>query len=383
MIEPGRKLRVFLCHSWGDKTSVCKLYQRLKNDGFSPWLDEEDLIPGQDWQREISKEVGLCHVVIVCLSSVSINKEGFVQKEIRIALDAADQKPKGTIFIIPARLEECKVPDRLSQWHWVNLFEESGYGKLVHSLNTRSRELGITPISQAGPAIIPSPIAGTVKVNPQDGQKYVWIPPGTFQMGCFENDHEGFENEKPPHPITITKGFWLGQTPVTQAAYQRVMGNNPSHFHGEQLPIETVTWNQAKAFCEAVGGRLPTEAEWEYAARAGTTGARYGQLEGIAWYRENSGGKTQEVGQKQPNGWNLYDMMGNVWEWVGDWYDEKPYAESPSVDPSGPASGKYRVLRGGSFNDVSRTLRSSVRVRIKPDDWSYILGFRCVREVFP
>src|SRR5437899_167917 len=137
------------------------------------------------------------------------------------------------------------------------------------------------------------------------------------------------------------------------------MGNNPSHFHGEQLPVETVTWNQAKRYCEAVGGRLPTEAEWEYAARAGNEASRYGNLNEIAWYDNNSDHKTHDVGQKQANRWGLYDMLGNVWEWVGDWYDEKYYAKSPSVDPTGPTSGKYRVVRGGSWDYVSRVLRSS------------------------
>ena len=141
--QPDQRLRVFLCHSSGDKVPVRKLYKRLKNDGFAPWLDEEDLIPGQNWRQEIPKAVSMCHVVLVCLSLTSVNKEGFVQKEIKIALDVADEKPEGTIFIIPARLDESLVPDRLSHCHWVNLFEESGYPKLVHALNTRSKELGI------------------------------------------------------------------------------------------------------------------------------------------------------------------------------------------------------------------------------------------------
>jgi formylglycine-generating enzyme required for sulfatase activity len=224
---------------------------------------------------------------------------------------------------------------------------------------------------------------GTIKVDPNDGQKYVWIPPGTFKMGCSAGDNECASNEKPAHSVTITKGFWLGQTPVTQAAYQRVIGNNPSRFSGEQLPVETVTWTQARAYCEAMGGRLSTEAEWEYAVRAGSDAPRYGDLDAIAWYEGNSEGKTHEVGLKQANRWGLHDMLGNVWEWVEDWYDEKYYEKSPSTDPSGPALRKFRVVRGGSWSDESRDLRSSYRGRVEPVSRIVVIGFRCAREVFP
>jgi formylglycine-generating enzyme required for sulfatase activity len=144
-----------------------------------------------------------------------------------------------------------------------------------------------------------------------------------------------------------------------------------------------VTWNQAKAYCEAVGGRLPTEAEWEYAARAGNDASRYGNLNAIAWYNGNSKGKTHEVGLKQANKWKLYDMLGNVWEWVEDWYDGKYYEKSPSSDPTGPSSGQYRMVRGGSWVVVPRDLRSSFRDRYEPDGRIGIIGFRCAREVLP
>jgi formylglycine-generating enzyme required for sulfatase activity len=202
-------------------------------------------------------------------------------------------------------------------------------------------------------------------------------------MGCSAGDNECASNEKPAHSVTITKGFWLGQTPVTQAAYQRVIGNNPSRFRGEQLPVESVTWTQAKAYCEAVGGRLPTEAEWEYAARAGSDASCYGEPDVIAWHHENSEDKPHEVGLKQPNPWGLHDMLGNVWEWVEDWYDEKYYEMSPSTDPTGLASGQSRVVRGGSWVVGSRFLRSSLRNRIRPDNRGDCIGFRCAREVFP
>lgn len=149
------QLKVFLCHASSDKTRVQEIYLRLINDGIDAWLDKEKLIPGQNWQIEIPKAVRNSDVVIVFLSSQSVNKEGFVQKEIKIALDTADEKPEGTIFIIPARLEECEVPERISQFHWVDLFSENGYKLLFTSLQLRANALGINfePInsSQATP----------------------------------------------------------------------------------------------------------------------------------------------------------------------------------------------------------------------------------------
>ena len=139
----SKKLSIFLCHSSSDKSQVRELYKRLKSEKFDPWLDEEKLLPGQDWQYEIPKAVRNADVVVVCLSRNSINKEGFVQKEIRIALDAADEKPEGKIFIIPLKLEECEVPERVSKWQWVNYFEKNGYKRLLSALQVRVQENNI------------------------------------------------------------------------------------------------------------------------------------------------------------------------------------------------------------------------------------------------
>lgn len=226
-----------------------------------------------------------------------------------------------------------------------------------------------------------APVPGKTKVNPKDGLPYVWIPAGTFQMGCSPGDSECASDEKPAHTVTITNGFWMGQAEVTQAAYQRVIGTNPSYFHGDRLPVETVTWDQANAYCTAVGMRLPTEAEWEYAARAGSTSARYGELDAIAWYDANSAWKTHEVGQRQPNAWKLYDMLGNVWEWTGDWYDKDYHRRSESRDPAGPSGGVLRTLRGGSSYAVPRLVRASYRSRFAPGYRNIDLGFRCAGQV--
>jgi serine/threonine protein kinase/formylglycine-generating enzyme required for sulfatase activity len=219
---------------------------------------------------------------------------------------------------------------------------------------------------------------GTKKENPKDELTYLWIPPGTFMMGCSPSDGECYDVEKPAHQVTLTKGFWLGQTEVTQAAYQRVTGQNPSSWRGPALPVESITWNEADGYCRAIGGRLPTEAEWEYAARAGSTAGRYGNFDGVAWYNGNSPNGTHKVAQKQANGWGLYDMLGNVWEWTADWYAD--YLPNAAVDPTGPASGQFRTERGGSWNGNPGLVRVSARFRFALGVTGAGIGVRCVGE---
>jgi formylglycine-generating enzyme required for sulfatase activity len=216
---------------------------------------------------------------------------------------------------------------------------------------------------------------GRTRVNPRDGLTYIWIHPGTFRMGCSPDDSECSDDEKPAHPVTITKGFWIGQTPVTQAAYAKVVGSNPSTYHGGQLPVEEVTWDDAKAYCDRVQMRLPTEAEWEYAARGGTAGARYGPTDRIAWYNENAQSMTHEVAQKQPNAYGVYDMLGNVREWVADWYG--PYDAARAVDPKGPSTGQYRAAHGGAWYDSAEIARVSSRSTNGGGCGPACHGFRC------
>ena len=159
-----------------------------------------------------------------------------------------------------------------------------------------------------------------------DGMEFVWVPPGEFRMGSTSSEADA--NEQPVTQVRISRGFWLGKYEVTQEEWQAVMGSNPSRFAGcGNCPVERVSWDDAQQFIQGLNARegpavyrLPTEAEWEYAARAGTTGDRYGNLDAIAWYGQNSGGRTHPVGGKPPNAWGLHDMLGSVWEWVHDWY---------------------------------------------------------------
>jgi len=233
--------------------------------------------------------------------------------------------------------------------------------------------------------VVPAPLTDAkpinLKTNSKDDLKYVWIAPGKFVMGCSGDYPDCPGDAKPAHEVTITKGFWLGQTEVTQAAYEKVIGKNPSFFRGRSLPVESTTWQDTQNYCTSAGGRLPTEAEWEYAARAGTTEPRYGDLNKIAWYRGNSALKTHEVGTLQPNPWGLYDMLGNVWEWTADRYDGDYYKSSPGINPLGPLSGNLpRVLRGGSWDNEVAYFGPSYRSKGGPAYRDGVFGFRCVLE---
>ena len=229
-----------------------------------------------------------------------------------------------------------------------------------------------------------------------DGMEFVWLPAGEFQMGS--TGMYAYEDEQPLTRVRISRGYWLGKYEVTQAEWEAVMGSNPSKFDecGPNCPVEQVSWEDVQEFIRelnaAVGEeryRLPTEAEWEYAARAGTSEDThsgnltdlYGRdpvLEGIAWYRRNSGGRTQPVGRKAPNPWGLYDMLGNVQEWVQDWYGD--HLQGGTVtDPRGPESGSVRMLRGGSWHFHSKCCRVSHRYIGPSGTRSGDLGFRLLR----
>jgi len=219
----------------------------------------------------------------------------------------------------------------------------------------------------------------------------IWVKPGTFAMGSQPNE-AGDKAETPLTRVTLTHGFWLGRTEVTQAQYQAVTGTNPSHFtaDGSGAPVERVSWIEAMTYCdkltkrEQVAGRLPenyvytlpTEAQWEYACRAGTSDQYAGDPEKMSWYDLNSAGTTHPVAQRQPNNWGLYDMAGNVLEWCADWYGD--YPGGAVTDPTGPREGFFRMARGGSWRSKMEIGRSAARSGASPARQDYTLGFRIV-----
>ena len=259
----------------------------------------------------------------------------------------------------------------------------------------------LAPLPPAA-VLVREPGKDELRPNRTDRQEYVWIPAGTFSMGCVPSDKRCHPEEQPRHAVTITKGFWLGRTEVEINAYQRYVELDPKNrkmpagplwdkkWNRTNHPITGVSWNNAKSYCEWAGGRLPTEAEWEYAARAGSSDEIYPLND------ENSRDKANFAGTKKndrfeatapvrsfdANQFGLFDMAGNVWEWTQDWFDPNYFKESPAKDPLGPASGKEHTVRGGSHNsDPREHLRISYRQGISNS--SNTVGFRCALEDTP
>jgi formylglycine-generating enzyme required for sulfatase activity len=261
------------------------------------------------------------------------------------------------------------------------------------------------PIEPLVPPRVPDPRPREVRTNERDGLNYVWIPPGSFKMGCVDNDAACLPNERPLHVAEIGEGFWIGRTEVIVAAYKRfaaatgrmlppepgyrgrgaAVPNFNRDWSLDDHPIVNVNWNEAAAYCRWAGGRLPSEAEWEYAARGGEAGrvfhsgarvtpddANFASGSGDPWQH------TAPAGSFTPNGFGLFDMAGNVYEWVNDWFHPGYYGSSPPRNPAGPETGELKILRGGSWSNAAENLRLSVRYPVSPRTRNHYIGFRCV-----
>ncbi len=391
-------MRVFLCHASDDKPLVRKLAQSLRNDGLDPWLDEERLLPGQEWDFEITAAVRASDAIVVALSNTSVGKVGYVQKELRRVLDLAEYQPEGRIFVIPVRLEPCAVPSRLSQWQYANLFEEGGYRQLLASLRSLS-------LQEAPSPIVHQIDAGTIRPTPPDNHKQgmratilalaliligiavyyrnrtqspsstpplnaapsgmVPVPGGRFLMG-----RTGVEDASPAHEVTVAP-FFLDRLPITATQFNAGLN--------KQTPATKVTWHEAYAYCSTQGKRLPTEVEWEFAAR-GTDGRLYPWGEQFVQAAVNS--LESRKGQPEPVGFrplnrspfDVVDLVGNVWQWCDD--DYQPY---PGGAVNFPIPAGAKVIRGGSYQADFRHVTAITRNLEAPDKRSAAIGFRCAK----
>lgn len=443
--QPG-PLRVFLCHASDDKPAVRTLYAKLRDAGVQPWLDEEDLLPGQKWKVEIPKAIRASDVILVCLSQRSVKKDGYIKREIEFALDIADKLPEDAIFIIPLRLEECDFPDRVGDWHGVDLYAPRGYERLLRALQVRATEVGAELNAQIERADEPSrrspPREGSATSTdpllielPKLGFRLelVRVPAGEFLMGSDKaKDKAAWDDEVPQHWVYLDE-YLIGKYPVTVAQFaafvkatgykttaekegsawnrvdkewkeikganwQRPRGPKSDVSQKQDHPVTCVSWDDAVAFCtwlsEASGRdvRLPSEAQWEKAAR-GSADDRlwpWGDEPPTARHCNfaMNVGDTTPVGAYSPLGDSPYgcaDMAGNVWEWCADWYDGEEYARRAGKEvrnPAGPSQGDRRVLRGGAFNCNADLVRCAVRGWLNPDGRRYDdLGYRvCARS---
>lgn len=412
----NRPLKVFLCHASQDKPAVRTLYLFLRQHGIDAWLDEAKIKPGQAWRVEIPKAIRESDAIVVCLSTGSITKEGYVQKEIRDALDVADEKPEGTVFIIPARLDECTVPERLRGWQWVDLFREWGHDWLLQGLELRAAQSNIRishqplpeePVPLPREVLKPGSPAPSVSLPPatRSIERPVWgriefvkIPAGPFIMGSKLANEYADEHETPRHTVDIPYDYWIGRFPITNEQFAEYI--EATHYPFKWIdgwkkllnhPVVNIAWEAIPPYLKwlnAIFGkelpqgltfRLPTEAEWEKAAR-GTDGREWPWGNEFDKNKCNSeeGGKkaTTPVGLYSPAGDSPYgcaDMVGNVWEWTQSLFKGYPYdAQDGREDLKAAGS---RVLRGGSFVYVRRFARCACRrdfpINLLLIDWGF------------
>ncbi|MFM6730972.1 MAG: SUMF1/EgtB/PvdO family nonheme iron enzyme [Microcystis panniformis] len=440
------EIQIFLAHASEDKPAVLALHERLKQAGYKPWLDKKDLIPGQIWRDEIPKAIKASQIFLACLSAKSANKQGYIQRELRIALNTLGEMPSGTIFFIPMRLEECEIPDlqnaevglKLRDIHRLDYWKEDGFEQLERAI---THQFNPEPEEPKQPVIVTPPLSvfnfeivrvnakgELIKKESKQSQYFsedlgngitlemVAIPGGTFLMGTEDEEierlvkkfgWEGFRWERPQHRVTVSS-FYMGRYPITQAQWKAIaatakididLETNPSHFKGDELPVETVNGYQATEFCKRLSRetkreyRLPSEAEWEYACRAGTTTPFYfgetitGELANYnagSTYAEEAKGEyrqqTTPVGQFPPNAFGLYDMHGNVSEWCADtWhynYDGAPTDGSAWIENG---NDNLSSPRGGSWYDDPYYCRSAYCLNYLRRDFGYYhVGFRVV-----
>lgn len=368
---------------------------------------EGQIAPGDDFQAIIEREVARRDVMLVVIGprwlSLLQTRERMGPDYVVIEITTALTQGKRVIPVVVggARLPaEAQLPNelrRLSRLQAVYLRSERFRTDCRSFVDKIARLPSAVPAASA-----PAPIQRQVEVpewaveaGDDGGGRWATfevngvqarmrhIPPGRFWMGSPESDEESIDNERPRHEVTLTRGVWLAEVPCTQALWEAVMGDNPSHFKGAERPVEQVNWHDCQQFIEklngkvrGLGARLPTEAEWEYACRAGTENSHYGELDAVAWYSDNIRGETQPVAQKQPNAWGLYDMLGNVWEWTSD--AERDYRTELVTDPSA-GEGPLRVVRGGAWSLYARVVRAACRVEVDPEFRLDSLGFRFAR----
>jgi formylglycine-generating enzyme required for sulfatase activity len=367
---------IFISYARQDRPRTEAIAKALEDHGWSVWWDW-NIPAGKTFRQVIQEQLDKARCVIVLWSATSVSRKWVIE-------EASDGEDRGVL--VPVLIEKVRPPLGFRSIQAADLTDWSGEATAPTFLRLRADI----------EALICTPAA-------QDGLPYVWIAPGELWMGATPGDTEAPADEKPRHLVRITKGFWLCETPVTVAAYKRFVSERPRFkmpdapsFNPDwgkpDHPIVRVAWDEAQAYCEWVGGRLPTEAQWEYAARGGRDGLKYPWGNEITPENANYQGSrwkgTSPVRSYLANAWGLYDMAGNVWEWVADRYDKDYYgalpSDKPAEDPHGPdRETGVRVMRGGAFDSVMWSLRASERSGDVLGGRRDVTGFRCVRDAAP
>lgn len=422
--------QVFISYASADKTIADRICEALEKVAVVCWIAPRDIPPGVNYPAAIVEAVRSARVLVLILTENATGSphilsevgHAFSAKKCIIPfrvftgplpedlefflsttqwLDAPggftdanmDRLTGATLSALKGKLVIPPVPVGWQRWLAVaGVVAAIGAGTLFYWRTHRAGDNSttvptgvVTTNSPRGPSENVTGTQTKAWVNPADGLTYAWIPPGDFTMGCSEADGECAADERPAHAVSIDKGFWLGQTEVTRAAYAKFA--TAHHLRAPEgdgdLPATEVTWGAAKTHCAAVGGRLPTEAEWEYAARGGKPQAYYGVVPDIAWYAANSGDAPHPVGKKKPNAYGLYDMLGNVREWVLDRYYNKYDLDAVATGDNVEqplASNASAVARGGFWASEAAGIRVSHRAEAENDAVDPITGWRCASD---
>lgn len=415
----------FISYSWDNEEHrewVRKLATRLRESGVDAILDQFHCRPGTDLTKFMERSVRESRfVLIVCTQNFARKADsgigGVGYEKMIVTGEIFSGEVQETKFVPLLRQGEDKesLPSYLKNRLFIDFRDD---GEFESGLEELLRHFHGEPLYQPPPIgskpdwIKPQPpSSGQGSPHPQIlqnsiGMTFILIPAGHFVMGSqmsaeeialgYGGESTWYEDEHPCHKVTIKNAFYLQSTAVTQEQWKMVMGDNPSRFKGagEDCPVERVSWDDAQRFIEKLKEtegvreyRLPTEAEWEYACRAGMTtefsfGDNAKELGEYAWYIDNSKDKTHPVGQKKPNQWGLYDMHGNVWEWIeDDWHDSYNGAPNDGHAWIDQPRGAFRVFRGGCWDDVAQFCRSALRSFHSPDSRNGFVGFRLSRSI--
>jgi formylglycine-generating enzyme required for sulfatase activity len=383
---------IFISYSKEDRGKAKDIAEALKRQGFSVWWDRS-ILPGETFDSVIEEALDAAKCVIVLWSRTSVSSKW-------VKTEGSEGDRRG--ILIPVLIDDVKIPLAFRRIQaadlrdWEGILPHPGFDNLLKAAagilgrpvqpSRRTNE-----VRDREPEKVNISIEEPEKLAKQDnsiGMKFTRIPAGEFYMGSTE-----FGWGKPVHKVKINNPFYLGTHPVTQREWKAVMGHNSSHFKGDDLPVENVSWDDVQEFIKKLNEkedtdkyRLPSEAEWEYACRAGTTtkysfGDSESKLGKYAWYEANSGDKTHPVGQKKPNPWGLYDMHGNVWEWVQD--ERHDHYDGAPTDGSAWESGDGadRINRGGSLSRIPGYCQSAIRNALDPGFRYDDIGFRLLREL--
>jgi formylglycine-generating enzyme required for sulfatase activity len=420
---------VFISYSSTDRAPAGRICDALEQAGYTCWIAPRDIEPGADYPSAILAGIQDAKLLVVVVSPAAVTSP-HILTEIEHAFDR--KKP-----ILPFRLTPDPLPPNFDYFLATSQWLDAPDGCTPENLNRLKEAVAQELAGKAAPVdlvrsgkrvywlaavlllvlasglafwrrpaarvvttdaalpsssavipdnhvAVPAPVTALRQkwVNPKDGLTYVRVPPGTLTMGCSSGDSQCRPDETPTHLVEIPSAFWIGETEVTNSAYHRVVPTSAVRPNEANLPVVRLSWLDAKAYCIAAGGRLPVEAEWEYAARAGTSGPFYGVPSKIAWYGTNSAGTLHQVAALQPNAYGLFDMLGNASEWVLDRYYNQYDVEAPAIgnvdQPLAPNA--IALTRGGFWESDAAGIRVSRRVKMEKDDPAPMAGVRCVVE---